>query len=56
MVFDYIIDIWLIKIELLIENISKKIDFNQKYIEYDQIYIENRDRRFGFVVGIQIVP
>ena len=56
-------DIWSIKVDLLIDNISEKIDFNQKkidfnkkYIEYDQIYMENRDPRFGFVVGIQIGP
>ena len=31
---------FLIKIDLLIKNISKKIDFYRKYIEFDQIYIK----------------
>ena len=39
-VFDYIIDIWSIKIDLLIENISKNINFKRKYIKFDRIYIE----------------
>ena len=30
----------MIKMNLLIKNISKKINFNQKYIEYDQTYIK----------------